>query len=196
MRRSSAALRSCTPPGSYSISVTAAVEPGTKTDARPFSTPACEITLCTPSVRSITSPSPSVEKRRCAVWTGTVALQASAAGERLPGLVEQRLHPLDLVRRHRVAVLGLRVAALAHVLGKSTHALDHLLLDVGVALHEAPHPAVVDAEQVVKHQHLAVGGRTGADPDHGHLEPRHDGRGEVAGDRLEDDRKAPRLLEG
>jgi hypothetical protein len=55
--------------------------------------------------------------------------------------------------------------------------------------------AVVDAEQVVEHQHLAVGGRPGADPDHGDLHPRHDQLGEVAGDGLEHDGEAAGLLE-
>src|SRR3954453_7310045 len=124
---------SCTPPGSYSMRVTAAVEPGTKTDAAPFSTPAWETTLRSPSVRSTTSPWPSVENRRCAVCTGKAGLEAPPARERLPGLLEQRVQPLDLVRGHVVAVLGLRVAAGPHVLGERLDPGDHLVLDVGVA---------------------------------------------------------------
>jgi hypothetical protein len=51
------------PPGSCSRAVIAAVEPGTNTDATPIRTPEDSTMLPTPCVRSITSPSPSVEKR-------------------------------------------------------------------------------------------------------------------------------------
>jgi hypothetical protein len=56
---------------SYSIVVTAAVEPTAKTFTAP--SPASEVrtTCMTPSVRSMTSPFASVENLRVPVWTGT-----------------------------------------------------------------------------------------------------------------------------
>ena len=92
-------------------------------------------------------------------------------------------------------MLGLGVAALAHVGGEGGHPLDHLLADVRVALDEARGVAVVDAEEVVEHEHLAVGGRARADADHRHLHARHDQLGERAGDRLEHDGEASGVLE-
>src|SRR4051812_11688648 len=105
--------------------VTAAVEPGTNTEAAPVSTPACSTTLATPAVRSTTSLSPSVENRRCPVCTGT-GLEAGAAREGLPGLVEHRVQALDLVRSHRVAVVGLGIAALPDLRREGPDAGDHL----------------------------------------------------------------------
>ena len=45
------------------MAVTAAVEPGTKTETTPLSTPDDVTTLATPAVMSTTSPWPSVVKR-------------------------------------------------------------------------------------------------------------------------------------
>ena len=53
------------------VAAAAAVEPGTNTDTMPFSTPDASRTLSTPAVKSITSPSPSVEKRSWPAWSST-----------------------------------------------------------------------------------------------------------------------------
>ncbi len=91
-------------------------------------------------------------------------------------------------------MLGTRVAARAHVLGVGGDAVVHLLLEVGVALDEAGAEAVADAEQVVEDEHLPVGRGTRADADHGDLQERHQLLGDRAGDRLEHEREAARLL--
>ena len=49
----------------------AAVEPGTKRETAPSRAPEEATKLSTPSVRSMTSPSPWVEKRSSPVWTAT-----------------------------------------------------------------------------------------------------------------------------
>ena len=53
----------------------------------------------------------------------------------------------------------------------------------------------MDPEQVVEHEHLAVGARPGADADDRDLHVLHDHVGHLGGDRLEDDREAAGLLE-
>src|SRR2546423_9200583 len=106
--------------------VMAAVEPGTKTETEPSSTPDERTISCTPCVRSITSPSPSVEKRSSPVWTPT-PLEARAARERLARvLLQQDLESLHPVRRHRVAVVLLGAGARAHRLVRSAAAVDKL----------------------------------------------------------------------
>src|SRR3954449_12557197 len=112
-------------PGSCSMVVIAAVAPGTKTDATPA--PVVRSTRsATPGVMSTTSPFPSVLKRSCALVLGKELFQ-----------------PRHLVRRHRVAVFGLRVLAPADVGSERLDALDHRLAQIAVALHEARGVAVV-----------------------------------------------------
>src|SRR6266516_1665038 len=164
------------PPRSNSSIATPAVEPGTNTPTIPSRTPDWATTRSTPSVMSIVSPSPAVFSCSSPLCVG-----------------KEGPEPLDLVGRHRVAVLGLWVAPLAHVLRERRHAIDHRLAHVSVSLHEARGVTVVDPEQVVEHEHLAVGRRTGADPDHGDLEPWHDGLGQRRGHGLEHDREAARV---
>ena len=64
-------FRSCTPPASYSISVIAAVECDTNTFTIPSLMPEVSTTSSIPRVMSMMSPSPSVETRTWALWTGT-----------------------------------------------------------------------------------------------------------------------------
>src|SRR5215211_1242758 len=97
-----------------------------------------------------------------------VALEREAARERLSGVLSQQLvEPRDLVRSHRVAVLLLGVLARANLVRERAHAPDHLLAHAGVALHETGGVAVVDPEQIVEDEHLAVGRAPGPDSDHG-----------------------------
>src|ERR1700733_5213775 len=63
MSRSSSRWRSLTPPGSYSIVVTATVAPTANTVTSPRSAPTVETIRETPSVMSTTSPSPAVCRR-------------------------------------------------------------------------------------------------------------------------------------
>src|SRR5437764_5907334 len=144
-----AAFRSWIPPRSNSMVVIAAVEPGTNTLTRPSPTPDCATIRSTASVRSMVSPSPAERS-----WISPLCV-----GKEGP-------QPLDLVGRHRVAVLGLGVAALAHVLRERGNPLDHRLAHVRVALHEARRVAIVDTEQVVEHEHLAVCRMARTDPEH------------------------------
>ena len=67
--------------------------------------------------------------------------------------------------------------------------------DVRVALDELRLEAVVDAQQVVQDEHLAVRAAARADPDDRDLHVRHDRVGHLGRDGLEDDREAARLLE-
>ena len=84
-------------------------------------------------------------------------------------------------------------ANLGRVLGDPGH---HLRLDVCEALCESGCVTVVDPQQVVKHEHLAIGSRSGADPDHRDLQSRHQRLGHGRGDRLEYEREAARILQG
>src|SRR5947209_20296996 len=95
----------------------------------------------------------------------------------------------------RIRVLGAREAPLPALVGVRGHAGHHLRPDVGVALREARRVAVVDPEQVMEDEHLAVGGGAGADPDDGDLEPTHELLTDRRRDGLEDEREAARLLE-
>jgi len=92
-------------------------------------------------------------------------------------------------------VLGPREAPGAHLVAELAHGGDHRRAQVRVALGEAGRVAVVDPQQIVEDQHLTVGCRPGADPDHRHGQAGHDLGGDGRRDRLEDDRKAARLLE-
>src|SRR4051794_41570904 len=75
---------------------------------------------------------------------------------------------LELVLRDRVGVLLLvREGAGADLIRVRAHALQGLSADVGEALDELRGAYVVDTEQVVQHEHLAIRCRAGADPDHG-----------------------------
>src|SRR5438128_3107904 len=146
MSRSSAARRSWMPPGSCSMVVIAAVEPGTKTDATPWSAPDACTACATRWVMSTASPSPWVDNRNCSLNAG-----------------KEVFEPTHLVRRHLVPVLRLRIAPLTHVRGERGNAVDHRLANAAVTLDEARRVPVVDPEQVVEHQHLPV--RRGARPD-------------------------------
>src|SRR3954447_18994873 len=96
----------------------------------------------------------------------------------------------------RVDVLGAREGAGAHVGGVLAHGGDHVALEVGEALGEAGREALVDAQQVVEDQDLAVGRRAGADADHGDLHVGHELLDHRRRDGLEDDGEAARLLDG
>ena len=92
-------------------------------------------------------------------------------------------------------MLGGRERPRTHLVGVGAHARDHLVLDRGEALGEARAVAVIDAQQVVEHEHLAVGGGTGADADDRDLHALHDRVGDRRGDGLEHDREAAGVLQ-
>ncbi len=92
-------------------------------------------------------------------------------------------------------MLRRRVATLAHVGRVGRDAGVHLILEVRVALHEARAAALADPQQVVEHQHLAVGRGPGADADHRHVDQRHQLLGDGRRNGLEHDREAARLLQ-
>ena len=82
-------------------------------------------------------------------------------------------------------------SARADVVGVGRDGGDHLAAQLGVALDEAGGMAVVDAEQVVEHQHLPVGPGSCADADHRHIESRGMMASVTGGrDRLEDDARS------
>jgi hypothetical protein len=63
-------------------------------------------------------------------------------------------------------------------------------LEVGVAAHELGRDAVLDAEHVVEHEHLAVAARPGADADGGDVDRVGDHAGHLVGHALEHDGEA------
>ena len=118
-----------------------------------------------------------------------------------PGAVTRRRraeparNPLELRRVDRERVLRGGEAASANLVGVVADRRHDLRAQLRVLLGEARRVARVDAEQVVQHEHLAVGVRAGADPDHRDLEQRRDRRGDRGRDRLEHDRERTRRLE-
>src|SRR3954453_6907114 len=68
---------------------------------------------------------------------------------------------VELLRVDRVRVLRARERPAAHLIGEGGDPRDHLALEVGEALGEPRAHPVVDAEQVVEHEHLSVGGGPG-----------------------------------
>ncbi len=100
--RSISSFRSRTPPGSYSINPIAAVEWATNTFTMPSSAPLVWTTSCTPRVMSMMSPSPSVDTRIWALWTGIAQtpyrrasplgdqVMKSATSQGLPGAITSR----------------------------------------------------------------------------------------------------------
>src|SRR5680860_1295099 len=80
----------------------------------------------------------------------------------------------QLFRFDPVGVLGAGEAARAHLLDVAAHAADHLLVDLGVALDEFRRAPGRDPEQIVVDEHLAGGGRAGADPNRRDFELRRD----------------------
>src|SRR3954454_19610848 len=127
--------------------------------------------------------------RRASVVVGNEALRVRAPrGQHL-------LEPLHLLGGDAVGVLRAGEHAGADLLGVGRHRVDHRLAKLGVALDELGLERVVDAEQVVVDEHLAVGARARSDADHRDLHVLHDQVGQLVGDRLEDDREAAGLLE-
>src|SRR3954471_9567921 len=108
---------------------------------------------------------------------------------------EHLLEPLHLLGGDAIRVLRAGEDAGADLLGVGRHGVDHRLAQLRVALDELGLERVVDAEQVVVDEHLAVGARARADADHGDLHVLHDQVGQLVRDRLEDDREAAGVLE-
>jgi len=101
--------------------------------------------------------------------------------------------PSDLanfIRLDAVDVLGAREVAGADLGRIAAKAIDHRPAHLGVALDELRGPALMDTEQVVEDEHLAVGCRARPDPDHRDLELLLDHLGDSRRHRLEDDREA------
>src|SRR3954471_6762779 len=120
---------------------------------------------------------------------------SSRSGHGAAASPDRRLEALELLGRDAVGVLRTGEAAPAHLLGVGADAAHHLLADRGELLDELGLEALVDGEQVVQNEHLAVRAGARADADDGDLHVLHDHVGHVGGDRLEDDREAAGLLE-
>src|SRR5215208_1450664 len=125
------------------------------------------------------------------VWNGRTAASGHAAARGAHHAPE----PLELLRGDPVGVLRPGEGAAAHLLRVGAHAPHHLLADGRVLLDELRLEALVDREQVVQDEHLAVRARAGADADDRHLHELHDHVGHVGRDRLEDDREAAGVLQ-
>src|SRR5918997_338849 len=90
----------------------------------------------------------------------------SASGHAARPRANRGPEPFELLRRDPVAVLRAREGAVAHVLRVRPHAVDHRLADRRVLLDELRLEALVDRQQVVQDEYLAVRARTRADADH------------------------------
>src|SRR5215218_1582116 len=136
----------------------------------------------------------SCDKRAMAasVWKRLEGASGHAAARRANGAPEA----FQLLRRDAVGVLRTGEGAAAHLLGVRAHPAHHRLADRRVLLDELRLEALVDRQQVVEDEHLAVRARAGPDADDRHLHELHDHVGHVGRDRLEDDREAASLLEG
>src|SRR3954451_2800044 len=135
----------------------------------------------------------SWDRRAMAASVGVNLLSGAARARALRR--ELLAQALELLGGDPVGVLGPGETARAYVLGVGLDAAHHRLLEVRVPLDELRPVPVVDAQQVVVDQHLAVGRRPRADPDDRYLHRRHDRAGHVSRDRLEYDREAAALLE-
>src|SRR3989442_10233546 len=93
-------------------------------------------------------------------------------------------------------MLRVGILAVAHFRRESLHGLLDLLGEVRVALDELRRKAVVQPEQVVEHQHLAVAVLPRPDADGGNRERLRDLGRERRGNQLQDDRECARVLEG
>src|SRR5450830_2128211 len=71
----------------------------------------------------------------------------------------------------------------------------HLFVKIRILLDELRREAVGQAEQVVRHENLAVACGPGADSDRGNREAARDEAGEPVRDRFEDERVTARVLE-
>src|SRR5215217_7499507 len=96
----------------------------------------------------------SWERRAMAasVWNGLVGASGHAAARGANGVPE----PFELLRGDPVGVLRAREGAAAHLLGVRAHPADHRLADRRVLLDELRLEALVDRQQVVEDEHLAV----------------------------------------
>src|SRR2546430_2807964 len=166
-----------TPPCSYSMRVTAAVEWATKTFTMPSRMPAVSTTSCTPLVISMMSPLPSVDTRICALWTAIEAASLANEIRCVPRFARRHdfLEALELARIDAVDVLRSGEAARAHLVRVRLQAFDHRVAHLGETLREPRRVALVHAQQIVEHEHLAVGRPARSDADHRHAHALHHG---------------------
>ena len=94
-----------------------------------------------------------------------------------------------------VAVFGRREHLLPNFLRVLGDPIGHRVLQVGVPADELRADALPDAEQIVEHQYLSVGGRAGADADDRDRHLGHQFHGQRARHGLEDDAEAPGFLQ-
>src|SRR4029079_10016484 len=106
-----------TPPGSYSMRVTAAVEWSTNTFTTPSAIPAVSTTSWMPLVMSMMSPFPSVDTLICALWTPIERGHLAHEIGRVPRLARRHdlAEALQLGRIDAVGVLGRGEAPGPHV---------------------------------------------------------------------------------
>jgi len=77
------------------------------------------------------------------------------------------------------------------LIGDPSH---QLRLGLRVALDEPSHVAVIDAQQVMKDEHLSIGRRPGADPDDRHIQALHQLLRDGGRNGLEHEREAAGVL--
>ena len=131
-------------------------------------------------------------------WTWARAAAAVALAAAFPVLVaafatsalSAALELRELLVRHRVRVLLLGERAVAHIGGIALERVADRLRELGVSLDEARRVTLVEAEQVVPHEHLAVRAGAGADADRRDRQRLGHPRGDRRGHRLEHDREA------
>src|SRR3954449_9721053 len=127
-----------TPPGSYSIRVTAAVEWATNTFTTPSGAPAVSTTSWMPFVMSMMSPFPSVDTLICALWTPMEGRRLAHEVRCVPRLARRHdlAEALELGRVDAVGVLGGGEAPGPHLVRVGLNALDHRAPDLGKPLRE------------------------------------------------------------
>src|SRR5829696_2344940 len=153
---------------------------GQRSSMRSRISPDCTMLRPASSNRSKNSRSRGAKSRESPAMAGQSSCERGAkAALDVRLLLEHGLEALHLLRGHAVGVLRTGEGAGPHVLGVGPHGVDHRLAHLRVALDELRLEGVVDAEQVVVDEDLAVRARAGADADHGDLHVVHDQVGQL-----------------
>src|SRR5216683_6059157 len=112
--------------------------------------------------RPIVAPAACHSRASARIASGVLTTTGSGSGSVLD-LSSRRLGRVLGIRR--ILVLRARERALPHLVGKLLSGARDVVGEVRITLYELRRLAGGDAEEVVEHQHLAVGLRPGADAD-------------------------------